>query len=224
MALEAAFDQEIVPAADAAVQGKLGADPGSLGKGSRAVCRFRRVRAFVFEHGVIIEGPPSLCQFGFLYARPRLRGCARVEVAAAMRIGLRRRRCAASASAFRARVNPFTRRVRAPASPIHSDSETVRENSVFFFLLIWSFPPSGKPICPFRLRRSLFDVAELRPHKLHPCRNGHLGLGLALLSSAFGFGSVPARPSDGLLRDPPCAPRMPPCGRPKGSGLTQSEW
>jgi hypothetical protein len=35
--------------------------------------------------------------------------------------------------------------------------------------------PSGVPISPFRLRRSLFDVAQLRLHKLLPCRNGNLG-------------------------------------------------
>jgi hypothetical protein len=104
---------------------------------------------------------------GVITHRRWSRGCARVEIAVH----------AASASAFRARGNPFTRRVRAPALSFHSGSETVRENSkIFFFLLIWSFHPSGKPIWPFRLRRSLFDVVQLRPHKLHPCRNGHLGL------------------------------------------------
>jgi hypothetical protein len=39
----------------------------------------------------------------------------------------------------------------------------------FFFLLNRSVSPFGQADLTIRFRRSLFDVAELRLHKLHPC-------------------------------------------------------
>jgi hypothetical protein len=50
----------------------------------------------------------------------------------------------------------------------------------------------------------------LSPGESHPLRFR------VSLSSAFGFGSMPARPSNGLFRDSPCAPRKPPRRKQKG--------
>jgi hypothetical protein len=87
-----------------------------------------------------------------------------------------------------------------PSTP--APKPCVKTPRFFFFLLIWSFHPSGKPIWPFRLRRSLFDVVQLRPHKLHPCRNGHLGLRTV---SVPGSRSPQPPASDPCPLDPPTA-------------------
>jgi hypothetical protein len=66
-----------------------------------------------------------------------------------------------------------------------------------FFAFIGCFHPLGVPISPFRLRCSLFDVAELRLHKLLPCRNGNLDTRTAPDTSCEG---IPPSPKSGNLR------------------------